>query len=101
MIRDQCSRLIESMAVPSHVNSVSASSWIDADQHSSSATGVALLNNADIIESSSGSISNRFVANPGVRLKRKDFLVRRTGASASALSFKRLEHELVLESLSV
>lgn len=34
------------------------------------------------------------------KLRRRDFLVRRTGASASALSTKRLEHELILESLT-
>lgn len=34
------------------------------------------------------------------KLQRRDFLVRRTGASASALSLKRLEHEITLESLT-
>jgi len=30
---------------------------------------------------------------------RRDFLVRRTGASAAALSLKRLQHEITLENL--
>merc|ERR1719266_1077502 len=34
------------------------------------------------------------------KIRRRDFLIRRTGASVSALSAKRLEHELTLESLS-
>jgi hypothetical protein len=33
------------------------------------------------------------------KMRRRDFLVRRTGASASVLSVKRLEHEIVMESL--
>merc|ERR1719270_837075 len=34
------------------------------------------------------------------KIRRRDFLIRRTGASVTALSAKRLEHELILESLS-
>merc|ERR1719273_1100342 len=34
------------------------------------------------------------------KIRRRDFLIRRTGASVSALSAKRLEHEFILESLS-
>jgi hypothetical protein len=33
------------------------------------------------------------------KLMRRDFLVRRTGASAAALSLKRLQHEITLENL--
>jgi len=37
---------------------------------------------------------------PGLgKLMRRDFLVRRTGASAAALSLKRLQHEITLENL--
>lgn len=39
-------------------------------------------------------------SSPGLcKLSRRDFLVRRTGASAAALSLKRLQHEITLEKL--
>ena len=34
------------------------------------------------------------------KVRQREFLVRRTGASATALSLKRLEHEIIYESLS-
>ena len=33
-------------------------------------------------------------------MRQREFLVRRTGASATALSLKRLEHEIIHESLT-
>ena len=44
--------------------------------------------------------SKKSAVPPGLgKLMRRDFLVRRTGASAAALSLKRLQHEITLENL--
>ncbi len=61
--------------------------------------------NLSVIEEATGSTAvDQMTYKPPLarltKLNKKDFLVRRTGASASALSVKRLEHEIDMEALN-
>lgn len=76
IIREKCQKLLENS---------SPETYLQIDQQ-------------NLLETISSEI--KFPLQKLNRIKRRDFLVRRTGASASALSSKRLEHELVLESLN-
>ncbi len=61
------------------------------------------LNAPILLQSYQATNDGQRLANPLTKLKKirsRDFFVRRTGASASFLSAKRLEHELILESLN-
>ena len=96
-IRDKCKQLLERLESETIDGPLFLDASVGDQQHQQSA-GL-----ADEHESSNPQLEQIAFKPPLARLsrlQRKDFLVRRTGASASALSLKRLEHEIDMEGLN-